>query len=122
MDTSLSSMESPDQVKKWLSVGAGAVGLLLPLAYLLSSLGLPGLLSINLPSVMITVLFLALAMGGAVAGAGYVAKIGAKYLNFPPPVLVTIGFVLGGLIVAAGMIFIVVYVVVNILSALGQAL
>ena len=98
-------------------MGAGAAGLLLPLGYLIAGYGPHW----DLFSTVITVLLIFLAVAGARAGAMALGRVGPKALNsFPAPFLVTLGFVLGALIVAIGAIYLVVRVVGELASAFSS--
>ena len=103
-----------DNAQKWLSAGAVAAGLILSLACTLK-----GAATGDPFSLFFMVLVMAVAVGGALAGVGFLVKVGPRILNgFPPPVLVSLGFILGALIVAIGSIYVGLRIVAEIASAL----
>ena len=96
----INPVESMVIAKKWLSMGAAAAGILVPLGVMFIDCGL----NLDLFLLFFTALLIILAMAGAAAGADILCRIGPRGLNeFPPSLLVALGFILSPLIAAIGL-------------------
>jgi|GEM_PF-4502411 hypothetical protein len=124
MGTWFNTDESMTRAGKWLSAGTGLGGLAMFLAcltlngvegeqlfwrHLLGILAAPGTW---LKEVLLGLLFfgfmLIAVLAGAIAGSRYLCKrIGDTLIAYPRPVLFLGGFILGSLIVAAGVFYII---------------